>query len=653
MHGSWLRARRPARGLWVAATAFLLACAAACGGAGGTSLTQDDGSAPEAGGDSTAAEAATPDAGSDATADATAPVDASGDARADAPADARIDARADADAAEGSTAVDAQAEAGADAAGPCGGGCTGGQLCVSGTCQCPIYQSFCNGACIPTSGDPSNCGGCNIVCPPAQACSAGACSASCLPPLVKCGQSCVDTTTNNQNCGGCAMPCPAGQGCASSQCVPTVSVGGTGPGNCVGGGPPIEFGADGGATCSGNAAQTTFTWALCSCGDVSMNGSLLTDAYNSAQGPYMPGGLGGGVGLNGNFSATSRDDIWGTLWSAADGGLSTGSNTDVKQDLHVAGTTTTTASIGVGGDGYCGGNVDGTAGAVSFGGTLHLETGMSTLGSVTYGSLVQQPLTVPPPCACGSQLLPVAAWVAAARPPNNDNATIGLDPNALAAPLHNPVRLDLPCGSYYLTSIDNGGDPVTIVAHGHTALFVDGNVTAGPITFTLDPTATFDIALTGVLTPWSGADVNLGSPNYPALCRLYEGGSMPTRLTGGNLAGDLYGGSSAVQASSKLTFYGSLFAGSFYNSSETYIHYDRANLQAGATCPPPGGSGTPDAGADGGAGGNDAGIPPTTCGTCKDCGNQACINGTCGMCTSSAQCCPPLTCQKNGVCALL
>jgi hypothetical protein len=39
------------------------------------------------------------------------------------------------------------------------------------------------------------------------------------------------------------------------------------------------------------------------------------------------------------------------------------------------------------------------------------------------------------------------------------------------------------------------------------------------------------------------------------------------------------------------------------------------------------------------------------CGSCKDCNNQACINGTCGMCTGSSQCCPPLTCM-NGTCIL-
>jgi hypothetical protein len=39
----------------------------------------------------------------------------------------------------------------------------------------------------------------------------------------------------------------------------------------------------------------------------------------------------------------------------------------------------------------------------------------------------------------------------------------------------------------------------------------------------------------------------------------------------------------------------------------------------------------------------------TQCNSCIDCNGQACINNVCGSCTSSAQCCAPLTCV-GGVC---
>ncbi len=53
------------------------------------------------------------------------------------------------------------------------------------------------------------------------------------------------------------------------------------------------------------------------------------------------------------------------------------------------------------------------------------------------------------------------------------------------------------------------------------------------------------------------------------------------------------------------------------------IHYDTSVLQAASPCPGP---------------------APTTCATCSDCNNQACLGGTCGDCTRDADCCPPLTC---------
>ena len=490
---------------------------------------------------------------------------------------------------------------------------------------CPIYQSFCGGTCIPTTVDPKNCGGCGVQCPPTEACAGGACSATCLPPSVKCGQYCVDTTTDNNNCGACGTVCPSGQACIGGQCGGGAISLGPAPSKCAGGGPPIVIGSN---TCLGNLAQTTFPWALASCTDVSFNGGLFTDAFDSSKGPYAPGGLGGGVGLDGNYSTTSKTQIWGTLWSSAAGGLTNGANMIVKQDLHVGGPLTTTSQLTVGDDAWLAGNVS-ASGGLSVGKTLHLSAGNTMSGTVTYGTLVNNvPVTVPPAVDC-SKLPPIAAWVAAQKT-SNDDALIGLDPNALATPLGHPARLDLPCGIYYLTSINNGGDPVVIVAHGHTALFIDGDLTAGdPTTFTLDPTATFDVFLSGVVKPWSGAAFNLGSPNYPALCRLYAGGSADTVLTGGSIGGDFYAGSSAIKASSTWVVYGAIFAGSFYNSSETTIHYDRATLADGAPCGP----------------------PPSTCSSCSDCGNQACVNGTCGSCTSNAQCCQPLVCQ-GGTCVI-
>ena len=191
---------------------------------------------------------------------------------------------------------------------------------------------------------------------------------------------------------------------------------------------------------------------------MSFNGNLLTDAFDSSKAAYAPGGLGGGVGLDGNFGTTSKSAVWGTLWSSAAGGLTNGSQMVVKQDLHVGGPLTTSSQLTVGDDAYVAGDIS-ASGGLAVGGTLHLAAGKTTSGSVTSGALVgNQPVAVPPPCDC-QHLPPVASWVAAQAPPNDDDALINLDPQALAVPLGHPARINLPCGIYYLTAMTTGPIP--------------------------------------------------------------------------------------------------------------------------------------------------------------------------------------------------
>src|SRR5262245_31088228 len=163
--------------------------------------------------------------------------------------------------------------------------CPGGQQCNNGTCGCPPYQAFCNGQCIPVANDANNCGGCDVKCTGALACSGGKCEAGCLPGPSICSNACVDTQNDSNNCGTCGhkcMPTGGGQptGCAAGTCVPAAGSS-TGPaGMCPNGGPPITVGTPGGGVCSGNLAGNTFTWALCSCSNVSTQSLLDTDAFD-------------------------------------------------------------------------------------------------------------------------------------------------------------------------------------------------------------------------------------------------------------------------------------------------------------------------------------------------------------------------------------
>jgi hypothetical protein len=483
---------------------------------------------------------------------------------------------------------------------------------------CPAYQSLCQGKCIPTSVDPDNCGGCDVKCAAGQVCSASSCSTGCLPGLMVCGRNCVDFDNDSAHCGDCATACAAGKGCVNGKCVTSVAVG-PAPAKCAGGGPPITIDpAQGG--CLGNLAQVTFRWSLCSCTDLDVSAPLVTDAFDSTKGPYKPGQTGGGVGVDGDVTHWSQAvTVGGTLWEAGGGSYkSSGPASEIKADMHLAGSWAASSPFTVDGNAYV--------------------TGI--LSGVTVKGMTSKPASVPPACDCApGKLVPVTEIVAAHRPPNNDNAAINLAANVFESP-GGPLRLDLPCGNYYLTKIVTS-TPLTIAAHGRTALYIDGIVNpSAPIAFVVDPTGELDIFIGGTIK--SSQTIVIGSPNYPALSRTYVGG--PDKLTFSQdvqIGGEFYAAKSElVDWSAKNEIYGSVFAGNFKSSQKTNIHYDRGVLGAGRACPPP--SGAPVPGADGGG-------TPGRCGTCKDCGNQACINGACGACTSSADCCAPLVCMK-GMC---
>jgi hypothetical protein len=482
------------------------------------------------------------------------------------------------------------------------------------TAGCPAYQDRCGGLCIPTSTDPENCGGCGVHCDAAQVCSAGACTDHCLPGLTPCHQQCVDIDGDSANCGACGHGCDPGTGCVERTCVP--AVGASDLPMCVNGGPPPDLGNGPGSGCT---AQTTFLWAICSCTDINVSSTLRTDAFDSSQGPYTPGGLGGSIGMNQKFLASGVTDVSGAMWASSSNGTNPSSELHVGQELHVGGPFAPKTTT-IGGEAFVDGNVS-TSGSILFDMTLHQETGASVSGNVSYPARVEEAVSVPPPCNCDpGMLLPIASLVAA-RASSNDDALIGLSPTALVNP-GGPVRVDLPCGRYYLAGM-SGSKPITIVAHGHTALFVDGDVQLDkPLVITLDADASLDVLVAGNFS--DSSHLTIGSPNYPALSRFYIGGTTGFSVSSdAALGGFFYAPYGLVGSSAPLEVYGGVFAGNFHNSGTTSVHYDEAVLGVGGDCHMDG------------------------CNSCQDCGNQACVNGTCGACTSSAQCCAPLVCDMG------
>jgi cysteine-rich repeat protein len=536
--------------------------------------------------------------------------------------------------------------------GSCGFVCSGGK-CVGGLCsvECPIYHKLCGGTCIPVTHDPQNCGGCGVSCGGLKPmCSTGGCTAECFGPafgagtpfMIDCGGSCVSKLTDPSHCGGCGMPCASNQWCAQGKCVGRIAVG-PAPMKCANGGSPIQIDLGGMVTkCAADIATTTFTFGLNSCAGVSFGNPSLIDAYDSTAGPYQPGLTGGGVGSNGGFSSIDPTTITGTLWSSGPSGVSF-AQMAVKLELHAAGNVANNNPSSVDGNAFVKGNITANN-TLTFAKDVHHEGTIS--GPVTIvGMNIQKTITVPPAQKCSPLPVDVPAIVDLRAPPNNDNALIGLDPNVLVGVTDG--ALVLPCGHYYLNGISASG-ALAIVATGHTALYIGGDVTSANQIFFLvsEPKYQLDVFVKGKIE--STGDFKFGNPNYPAVTRLYAsmirfGNPTVTSgfLYGAGGAGFVCGGSSTatVCINDPFTGWGAVFAGEYVSTNDTTIHFDNAVLKVGdETC----GDKT---------GMDPGGPPPAGCGSCSDCNNQACINGLCSSCTDSAQCCPPLQCI-GGTCKI-
>ncbi len=93
----------------------------------------------------------------------------------------------------------------------------------------------CGGTCVDLDYDSSNCGVCGLACPAGTECLAGscfqetdcalaqerlACRLSSVAGGICCDGSCVDSTSDVSNCGECGVECAAGTTCAPAQgCV--------------------------------------------------------------------------------------------------------------------------------------------------------------------------------------------------------------------------------------------------------------------------------------------------------------------------------------------------------------------------------------------------------------------------------------------------
>jgi hypothetical protein len=409
---------------------------------------------------------------------------------------------------------------------------------------------------------------------------------------------------------------------------------------CAGSGPAIiagdgitvsESDGDTDDVCAGVIARRSFRFALCTCEGYAASTRLTTDSFSSAAGAYDPGAAGnaGSVGVNGAFGANDVVDVRGSLWAGTGpgGGSSIGADLTVAGDLvHDGSLTGGAADVIVGHDA----NIQGTVSlaSLSVGGALTVPSlaGVSTTGTLSYGSAVEATMALADPCSCADgDLVDVGRFVAL-HATDNDNAAVGLDPARLAAFGAADTTLDLPCGRYYLTAIDGDG-LLTLRIHGRTALFVAGDARLrGGITVDIDAGAELDLFVAGILEAES--DIRFGSAARPSKARLYVGGTGGINLTGSSLfAGNLYAPRAVLALSGPVELFGSLFVRQLQQAAPVTIHYDTDVLEADIGCP----------------------LTGASCQTCLDCPAQACTAGACGPCATDADCCTPLHCV-SGAC---
>ncbi|MFP2905174.1 hypothetical protein ACLESD_08975 [Pyxidicoccus sp. 3LFB2] len=352
---------------------------------------------------------------------------------------------------------------------------------------------------------------------------------------------------------------------------------------CAGQGPLIVLGAtNGGApTCSGRLAEQTFRQALCTCEGLALGARMETDAFRGSEGPYVPGGQGGDVGVNGGLSANDAISVGGSLRVGGATGIQLGRTLSVGGALFSSGPLTgNTATASVAEAARVRGDV--SLAALTVAGSLTVPPEY-TLGPVQAAEVRREPVAAVTPCACDSASQVDVAALIAHHARDNDNAAIGLDPATLED-LPGARALELPCGRFVLTRISGAG-PATLTVRARTALFIQDGVDLDEgLTVDVQPPGELDLFIGGSLTV--AGPLLLGSTATPSRVRVYVTRSSVLSLSAGStLAGNLYAPGASLSTSGTAEVFGSVFVRNLEAAAPLRLHYDADVLDAGAGCP--------------------------------------------------------------------
>jgi len=393
---------------------------------------------------------------------------------------------------------------------------------------------------------------------------------------------------------------------------------------CDGQGPPILVG-DSTLVCSEHLAERTFRYALCLCEEHTASTRVSVDAFDSEVGPYMQGQFGGSVGVNGRIQANAGLSVSGSLWVGSSGGVTSSLPVTVGGDFHDQGPMNGTTDLSVGYSARIGGPVDMRDLVVSSTLTIPAGTTVNVSGQYTYAELIRAPVTVDPPCDCEpEQLVDIAGYVLR-HESENDNVLAGID-HTLLDGFSGTTTVSIDCGRIYLSRVQGSG-PLHISITGRTALFIAGELNLqDEFTITVEPGGELDFFLEGHLV--SARKLQIGARENPSSVRIYMGGTGTIQLSADSVIwANVYAPRAELVTSGPLEVFGSLFLRRLNTSNTVDIHYDKSVLTTAEDCP--------------------GSTVTTECTTCRDCRNQACINGQCGECRNHLDCCSPLFCVEG------
>jgi hypothetical protein len=344
--------------------------------------------------------------------------------------------------------------------------------------------------------------------------------------------------------------------------------------------PPLLGGA-----CTGQVAEQTFAAALCSCEDTNVAGYLRTRGLGDDD--DAPANLVGSVGINGDYSTNGYANVGGSFTVAGARDVVFGGLLQAGQDLFFHPAADVAGVVRVGRDAWLADDLR-AFGRVAITRDLYTADGAGFRGIALVdvgGARYTEDVSIGAPCACGAgQIIDVGSLVEDARS-NNDNAAIGLDPDALDVTVGIGTALELPTGRFYVNQIGGIGG-INLRVTGKTALFVGDDLLAtGAFRIELAPDAEIDLFVRGNLA-LTGAAL-FGDRARPAATRIYVGGSGDVTVAGYSaFVGNLYAPTANVSVGGYGQIYGSLFGKNINAAGYLSVGYDSGIRDTGEGCPP-------------------------------------------------------------------